>query len=290
MITKYELIRLAKKLALSSQVIEKDYVLGWILAGISAHPALKKSWIFKGGTCLKKCYFKEYRLSEDLDFTVLEESSLSPENLLKTFKEISGWIYESSGIQIPENKIEFESYENKQKSLSYQGKLSYAGPLAPASPRHWPRIKLDLTSNEIMVNDPVILEVCHPYSDCPHPAIQVLSYDKVEIFSEKFRALFERTRPRDLYDVVHLSRIPSIFEEHSKLITTLNKKFKFKGLDFPQGDKPPEAQKRLCERSWKEQLSHQIHGLEEFEIYWRDLEEILNQLKSSILRTRTKTP
>jgi predicted nucleotidyltransferase component of viral defense system len=285
MITKPEVIRLSKKLALSPQVVEKDYVLGWILAGISAHPVLKKTWVFKGGTCLKKCYFKEYRFSEDLDFTVLEEFNLSSENLFKTFKEIAEWIYESSGIQIPEDKIEFESYENKQGTFSYQGKLSYAGPLAPTSIRHWPRIKLDLTSNELIVNDPVMLEVHHPYSDCPFPAIQVLSYNKVEIFSEKFRALFERTRPRDLYDVVHLSRIPSIFEEKSQLLTTLNKKFAFKGIDFQHGDKPPEVQKRLCERSWEEQLSHQIHGLEKFEIYWRELEETLNQLKLFNFRT-----
>jgi predicted nucleotidyltransferase component of viral defense system len=25
--------------------------------------------IFKGGTCLRKCYFPNYRFSEDLDFT-----------------------------------------------------------------------------------------------------------------------------------------------------------------------------------------------------------------------------
>jgi len=30
------------------------------------------SWAFKGGTCLKKCYFETYRFSEDLDFTLTE--------------------------------------------------------------------------------------------------------------------------------------------------------------------------------------------------------------------------
>ncbi len=50
-------------------IIEKDYVLSWVLAGIHMHEATKNSWIFKGGTCLKKCYFETYRFSEDLDFT-----------------------------------------------------------------------------------------------------------------------------------------------------------------------------------------------------------------------------
>jgi predicted nucleotidyltransferase component of viral defense system len=51
-------------------VVEKDYVLGWILAGMYGHEELAESWVFKGGTCLKKCYFETYRFSEDLDFTL----------------------------------------------------------------------------------------------------------------------------------------------------------------------------------------------------------------------------
>ncbi len=40
-----------------------------MLAGIYAHPDLRDSWVFKGGTCLKKRFFETYRFSEDLDFT-----------------------------------------------------------------------------------------------------------------------------------------------------------------------------------------------------------------------------
>ena len=56
---------------LQMQAIEKDYLLSWILAGISRVPALSDSLVFKGGTALKKCYFGDYRFSEDLDFTGL---------------------------------------------------------------------------------------------------------------------------------------------------------------------------------------------------------------------------
>ena len=43
---------------------------GWLLAGLFSDSAIRDSWIFKGGTSLKKCWFPEYRFSEDLDFTV----------------------------------------------------------------------------------------------------------------------------------------------------------------------------------------------------------------------------
>lgn len=51
------------------EVLERDYLLSWILAGIASNDALAKSLIFKGGTALKKCYFGDYRFSEDIDFS-----------------------------------------------------------------------------------------------------------------------------------------------------------------------------------------------------------------------------
>jgi Nucleotidyl transferase AbiEii toxin, Type IV TA system len=69
MISRRELEQLRAEWTLDITVIEKDYLLGWLLAGIAAHPALSRTWVFKGGTCLRKCYYETFRFSEDLDFT-----------------------------------------------------------------------------------------------------------------------------------------------------------------------------------------------------------------------------
>jgi predicted nucleotidyltransferase component of viral defense system len=74
MIIKQEIIDFSKEFNLRPDIIEKDYVLGWLLAGIAAHPEINNTWVFKGGTCLKKCYFETFRFSEDLDFTLIEEA------------------------------------------------------------------------------------------------------------------------------------------------------------------------------------------------------------------------
>jgi len=73
-IGKEEILGFAREVGLDPNVVEKDYVLGWMLAGISWHPRTQDTWLFKGGTCLKKCYFETYRFSEDLDFTLLDSS------------------------------------------------------------------------------------------------------------------------------------------------------------------------------------------------------------------------
>ena len=54
--------------------IEKDYVLSWLLFSISKQPHLQKILVFKGGTALKKVWFENYRFSEDLDFTLLDDA------------------------------------------------------------------------------------------------------------------------------------------------------------------------------------------------------------------------
>ena len=57
MITSREIANLANEWRLAHHVVDKDYVLGRLLAAISEHPQTR-SWAFKGGTCLRKCFFE----------------------------------------------------------------------------------------------------------------------------------------------------------------------------------------------------------------------------------------
>ena len=54
MITERDLRAHAAEWARRDDVVEKDYVLGWILAGTGTEPALSDGWVFNGGTCLKR--------------------------------------------------------------------------------------------------------------------------------------------------------------------------------------------------------------------------------------------
>ena len=74
MIKPGEIQNKAHAVGVRDQQIEKDYMLSWILQGVSQHAALSKTIVFKGGTVLKKVYFKDYRFSEDLDFTLLDDT------------------------------------------------------------------------------------------------------------------------------------------------------------------------------------------------------------------------
>ena len=110
MISRQEILDFSREWGLRADIVEKDYLLGWLLAGISQNERIRDGWIFKGGTCLKKCYFETYRFSEDLDFTISAPELVDEPLLVDTFKEIADWIYENAGIEIPGEKIRFEAF------------------------------------------------------------------------------------------------------------------------------------------------------------------------------------
>ena len=150
MIAKREILAIAQETSLTPHVVEKDYVLGWMLAGIYGHEDLAESWIFKGGTCLKTCFFETYRFSEDLDFTLRKPEHLDANLLKAVFSEIGEWIYGQTGIEIPAEKQKFDIYQNPRGQISCQGKISYKGPVSPT--HALPRIKLDLSADEIVAS------------------------------------------------------------------------------------------------------------------------------------------
>ena len=98
MITRADIIERVAEWGLTEEVVEKDYVLGWLLWGIGTDPTLSQQWVFKGGTCLKKCYIETYRFSEDLDFTVLPNGPFQPDEIETVLQRILPRVTAESGI------------------------------------------------------------------------------------------------------------------------------------------------------------------------------------------------
>jgi predicted nucleotidyltransferase component of viral defense system len=277
LISKQEVMEFAHELRLAPHIIEKDYVLGWILAGIYQNAGFGKNWVFKGGTCLKKCFFETYRFSEDLDFTLTNTEHIDEPYLKDSFSRIAEWVYDQAGIEIPKDTLRFEIYQNPRGTLSVQGRISYRGPMRKGG--DLPRIKLDLTSDEILVLDPVQREIHHPYSDKPGEGFFAYCYSFEEVFAEKIRALGERERPRDLYDVVQIFRHEELRPDKTVVLETLKRKCSFKGIPVPTIEslgKEPERTELGAE--WGNMLRHQLPALPPLEQFWEELGEFFNWL------------
>lgn len=277
MINLEEIRAVAARVALSNTVVEKDYALGWLLWGINRHPITSRDWVFKGGTCLKKCYFETYRFSEDLDFSYRGKDEPTVESLVQIMNEVSDLVLNETGLEFPKASIQFEIFQNQRGSASIQGGIKYRGPVRPqVGVQQMPRIKIDLTLDEPIVLPPVLKSVDHPYSDKPNVGISILSYSYEEVFAEKVRALAQRLRPRDLYDVVHLHRRLDLNPDREKVYSTLISKCRLRGVSVPTMHSLETHENRaFLESEWETQLSHQIPILPNFQSFLSELPGVL---------------
>lgn len=251
---------------LREDVVEKDYVLGWVLWGIGSDPELSTTWVFKGGTCLKKCYIETYRFSEDLDFTVLEEGPADGDEVITALTRVLDRVGQESGIDF---SVRAPVCHTRIAGRASEARIYYRGPRqAPTEAS----IKFDLTKEESVVRPPVLRPIAHGYPDAlPAPA-EVRCYGFEEVFAEKLRAMGERSRPRDLYDIINLYWRRD-FRAHASLIrSTLHDKCVAKGVAVPTfesiRDSPMFDDLRT---EWANMLAHQLQALPEFEQFWGQL-------------------
>jgi predicted nucleotidyltransferase component of viral defense system len=262
---------------LRDDVIEKDYVLGWLLAAIAAVPTLRSTWIFKGGTALRKCYFETYRFSEDLDFTIIDGGPMAPDDLVLLFREIASWLLNECGLEIVVDPASFKQRRNRRGKATTEGKLAFRGPRNPPS---LPKVKLDLTSDEVVPTTPVDRPITHPYSDGTGWST-VRCYSIVDLLAEKLRALAERCRPRDLYDIVHLHRHADLVSRASEVAASLNQKCTHAGIDVPtHATVQASPFRNEVETEWSNMLAHQLPHLPPFADFWGALGGVFDWLQA----------
>ena len=101
-----------------------DYCLAWFLEELAVAD-LRATLGFKGGTALKRCYFGDYRFSEDLDFTLI--AHMSPDELKARLEPVYASVREASGIVFGFDREDRQMHDN-----SYTFYLRYEGPLPRA--------------------------------------------------------------------------------------------------------------------------------------------------------------
>ena len=270
MIGRAEIVARVREWGLREDVVEKDYVLGWVLWGIGIDPELGTRWAFKGGTCLKKCYIETYRFSEDLDFTVLPGPPMTEAAIATAVSRVIARVGDASGIDFAARP---PALRMRPDGASFEGRLYYRGPRATPEAAS---IKIDLSLAETVARPPILRRISHPYPDgLPEPG-SVRCYSFEEVFAEKIRAMGERGRPRDLYDIVNLFWRGDL-RAHGPLIReTLAEKCRTKGVPVPTLAALEGAATRAdLEAEWANMLGHQLPALPPFATFWAEVPNLL---------------
>ena len=125
MISRQDILERAAEWGLRPDVVEKDYALGWVLSALAAHPETSGQWVFKGGTCLKKCYYETYRFSEDLDFSLKEGALYESGTIESILREVAGACAEMSGIRFSDEHLSVRERRDANGRITFEGKMGY---------------------------------------------------------------------------------------------------------------------------------------------------------------------
>ncbi|MGZ5120246.1 MAG: nucleotidyl transferase AbiEii/AbiGii toxin family protein [Burkholderiales bacterium] len=281
MITRIVIEERVREWGLVEEVVEKDYVLGWLLWGIGSEPTLASTWIFKGGTCLKKCFIETYRFSEDLDFTILPGGPIRAEDVRPFLDGILQKVHEQAGIDFGGREPLLRTHPSGEYT---EGRVYYRGPRNTPSVAS---IKLDLSASEKLVRPPVIRKINHAFPDqLPAPAsIRCCSFE--EVFAEKIRAMGERGRPRDLFDIINLFRRSDLRSQPTLIREVLDDKCSSKGVPVPTFETIESASTRSeLESEWANMLAHQLPALPPFDDFWNELRNLFAWLTGTIQEER----
>jgi predicted nucleotidyltransferase component of viral defense system len=282
-ITRADIVERVTEWGLTEEVVEKDYVLGWLLWGIGTDPVLSQSWVFKGGTCLKKCYIETYRFSEDLDFTVLPGGPFRPDDVEPALVRTLARITAESGIDFstaPRLRL-------RPNDMSTEGRVYYTGPRRTPQPA---RVKLDISADEPVVRPPVLQKIGHPYPDVFPGTGIVRCYSFDELFAEKIRAMAQRARPRDLYDIINLFRRNDLRMYPDAIRSALEEKCAAKSIAVPSvadfTDSPLLVE---LESEWGNMLGHQLPALPPLAPFLEELPLLFAWLDGDVEETPAAT-
>jgi len=259
MILQREIIEKAQEWKVPPDTVDKDYVLGHFLSVFVAH--YKNDLVFKGGTCLRKCYIKNYRFSEDLDFTALNKNFVLEQ---KAVQSIAKTTEERTGIQFSVDKVKPLLFQDDPKGfqvyIKYWG-ANHSKNQRPLPSHRWhTKIKLEISTDEVLLFDTEEKIIMHPYSDEISSEKQSNCYSINEVVAEKLRALKQRsyTAPRDFYDLYRLTEKFSR-KDWETIIPIFLKKMQHKNLEYQSWEDLIDSSKVVnVKRAWKTSVAHQI--------------------------------
>ena len=264
MIRKREIEQKAEAQNVPKSTIDKDWVLGHFLDAIYSVIECREKLVFKGGTGLRKCYFPNYRFSEDLDFTSIDPSFVLDKKLLLRITDII-----TERTEVPLYIQEISELRFNDKLTGYKAIVKFWGAdhssnQAPPPVERWnTSVKIEVILYELMIFPIENKEVFHPYSDkLSETQLTVPCYSLREVLAEKLRALIQRsyTAPRDFYDIWYLSKIQDSID-WSEIKSAFHEKMKFKNIEFEGIHQMlNDTNDKRVKAAWENSLGHQIPG------------------------------
>jgi predicted nucleotidyltransferase component of viral defense system len=201
MITKDEIEAKAAEFDIHAANVERDYVFGWLLAGIYSVSSLKDALVLKGGNCFRKAYFSMTRFSGDLDFSC--QTAIDQGILLTELNRVCDFVQDQAGIifEKERNRAEEKQIIDRDKKV-YQARL-YFKDFYGNPDTIMISVRLDVTQFDRLYLSVQTRNLIHPYSDSSACTAEVKCVKLEELLATKLMCLLQRRHLADLYDYVY---------------------------------------------------------------------------------------
>ena len=222
MITKDEIIRKADEFEIHAANVQRDYVFGWVLAGLYSASALQNQLILKGGNCLRKAYFDHSRFSRDLDFSA--RGSLAEEFIGAELNRICDFVQEHTGIVFEKEKTRIEEKRGATRDKKVHEARLYFKDFFGNPEKFTISIRLDVTEFDKILLPTQKRNLIHPYTDLSLCSVPLTCLKLEEILAQKLKCLLQRRHSPDLYDFVFSVLLnPEIEINKTEVVTTFLK-------------------------------------------------------------------
>jgi predicted nucleotidyltransferase component of viral defense system len=222
-ITKAEIESKAAEFAIHVANVERDYVFGWLLAGIYTVSPLRDILVLKGGNGLRKAYFEQTRFSSDLDFAT--QRAIDPPLLSAELNRVCDFVQEAAGVVFEKerNRIAEKSLGDKRGTI-YEARLYfkdfYGNPDTITI-----SVRLDITEFDRIYLPVQERQLIHPYSDVGQCRAAIRCLKLEEMLGAKLKCLLQRRYSFDLYDFVYAIFINRELEvNRGEIVSTFLKK------------------------------------------------------------------
>ena len=201
MIYKEEIDEKAAEFEIHSSNVQRDYIFGWLLAGIYTASALKDHFVLKGGNCFRKAYFQNTRYSADLDFSV--KTQLRDDFIKAELNKVCDFISDQAGIVFEKEKNLVRQTMSIDRDRTVHEARIYFKDFYGKESQILIRVKLDITQFDRIYLPIQERHIIHPYSDQQDCNALIRCVKVEELLASKLKCLLQRRQSSDLYDYVH---------------------------------------------------------------------------------------
>jgi predicted nucleotidyltransferase component of viral defense system len=205
--------------------IEQDLIISRALVDLFSDPFLSEELRFRGGTALNKLHFpRPLRYSEDIDLVRTSHGGIGP--ILDRMREVlEPWLGQAQFVQsqiAPKLKFRVNAEDGNDAPI---------------------RLKVEINTREIETFDTTITMPFRVENPWFTGQTDIATFSNEELLATKLRALLQRDKGRDLYDLAHALEVFKDLDVE-KVVVLLGRYLAVTGLEITRA----QAQERMLSK------------------------------------------